>query len=698
MAILKIRDNNGNVTEIAALKGTGISKIEKTATNGLIDTYTITLTDGTTSTFTVTNGTSGSADIVIDTALSGTSTNPVQNKAITARVNKLQGDLNDFIAEVPDLIRQRTLCVGLDERGEQTTHSVTQIYQHVQDGGQVVLLHPDYPETYFALIEINESSAYFGGKMSDDNLIWRFEYTDDGIYEYESSIVTGEHLQTIDITQPQQWESNTQNIARTNIGLDSILTVDASNNYRSVGITDMTFSPTNDMERRGSGVGIYLGQDTLKIADDEMAEVLEFYGLNEDERVILSNIAPGQQDSDAATVGQLGNINGTLFINPEGPELSRGICLTIDNEPETGNNSNAIEVLSFYGQNGDEQVRLRNIAPGAEDNDAATVGQVNAVAEVVNDMNEDVYNALQAATWAEDQISTNFGPKMSQVQTGLGSLADRVTELEGIDVSNAINTAISAHNTNTSAHADIREEISQLSSEKVDKSGITLGVHTDGYVYIFVNGSPQGNGLDIKADVVEGDVFGYVDDNNVIVLDGALADGTYYVKYKMKDGSIINIGNMVLGEDPNKPNYTNLLPLSQNADGAPFVGENGEKGYKVGYRISSNGGETALSGAYCSGFMPVTGTDKIYIKPVVENTNALTTAIALYDANKTKLFQSAFSSAGYGWVTVTDGVYCFTVNQMTASAPSVAYFRFSCGSITDETIVTVNEPITEGGG
>lgn len=36
--------------------GNGISKIEKTSTEGLVDTYTITYTDGTTSTFTVTNG------------------------------------------------------------------------------------------------------------------------------------------------------------------------------------------------------------------------------------------------------------------------------------------------------------------------------------------------------------------------------------------------------------------------------------------------------------------------------------------------------------------------------------------------------------------------------------------------------------------------------------------------------------------
>ena len=44
--------------------GNGIASIEKTSTTGLVDTYTITFTDGTTFDFTVTNGEDGSADIV----------------------------------------------------------------------------------------------------------------------------------------------------------------------------------------------------------------------------------------------------------------------------------------------------------------------------------------------------------------------------------------------------------------------------------------------------------------------------------------------------------------------------------------------------------------------------------------------------------------------------------------------------------
>ena len=54
---------------LASIKGedgVGISKIEKTGTAGLVDTYTITLTNGQTSTFTVTNGKDGASSETSD--------------------------------------------------------------------------------------------------------------------------------------------------------------------------------------------------------------------------------------------------------------------------------------------------------------------------------------------------------------------------------------------------------------------------------------------------------------------------------------------------------------------------------------------------------------------------------------------------------------------------------------------------------
>ncbi len=63
MSILKIKDANNNFVDVPSIKGRGISSIQKTSTSGLVDTYTITYSDGTTSTFNVTNGAGASADL-----------------------------------------------------------------------------------------------------------------------------------------------------------------------------------------------------------------------------------------------------------------------------------------------------------------------------------------------------------------------------------------------------------------------------------------------------------------------------------------------------------------------------------------------------------------------------------------------------------------------------------------------------------
>lgn len=56
-AILKKRIQSGG--GVPGPAGVGIQKIEKTGTEGLVDTYTITYTNGQTSTYTVTNGANG---------------------------------------------------------------------------------------------------------------------------------------------------------------------------------------------------------------------------------------------------------------------------------------------------------------------------------------------------------------------------------------------------------------------------------------------------------------------------------------------------------------------------------------------------------------------------------------------------------------------------------------------------------------
>ena len=87
--------------------GNSIASIEKTSTSGLVDTYTITLSDGSIGgTFTVTNGTLSSFDDELD----DTSTNAVQNKVIKSAID----DLDDRVSDLENV----TIDTELDATSE----------------------------------------------------------------------------------------------------------------------------------------------------------------------------------------------------------------------------------------------------------------------------------------------------------------------------------------------------------------------------------------------------------------------------------------------------------------------------------------------------------------------------------------------------------------------------------------------------
>ena len=73
--------------------GNGISNIRKTSTSGLVDTYTITYTDGTTTTFTVTNGQNGTGSVA-DVWQNGTSVLDGTVAKVVADAN-VQSDWNE---------------------------------------------------------------------------------------------------------------------------------------------------------------------------------------------------------------------------------------------------------------------------------------------------------------------------------------------------------------------------------------------------------------------------------------------------------------------------------------------------------------------------------------------------------------------------------------------------------------------------
>lgn len=131
------------------------------------------------------------------------------------------------------------------------------------------------------------------------------------------------------------------------------------------------------------------------------------------------------------------------------------------------------------------------------------------------------------------------------------------------------------------------------------------------------------------------------------------------------------------------PTYTNQIPKSIDTDGNPY---NGGKGWKTGYRLNSSGVETEATGFEVTGFIEATAGDVIRFKNLTSTDASSNTRMFFYTSafvkNNTPLSaQSLIDLFNAGQYTV-DSLYA-----------DCKYFRISANSISDDSIVTINEPI-----
>ena len=96
-------------------------------------------------------------------------------------------------------------------------------------------------------------------------------------------------------------------------------------------------------------------------------------------------------------------------------------------------------------------------------------------------------------------------------------------------------------------------------------------------------------------------MFGYIDENNTVVLKGNLAEGTYSIKYEMDGGEIVNIGNLVLDSTvyysvtSNLTNCTSNNSTKQVAQGESYSATiTANSGYELKSVTATMGG-TAVS-------------------------------------------------------------------------------------------------------
>ena len=225
---------------------------------------------------------------------------------------------------------------------------------------------------------------------------------------------------------------------------------------------------------------------------------------------------------------------------------------------------------------------------------------------------------------------------------------------------------------------------------KSDLSTLSLGVYTDGLVYIFVNGNPVGTGVEF---VKSGDVVGYVDDAKNIVITGDLADGTYTIKYENQDGSTTEIGTLVIGSEPS---YINLLPEAKSHTDLSTVFNS--VGYMNNTRPSSaTPFYSSHSGYVTTGCFQCTFDSVFYIKGVTIDTSdgncrlgfarEQNNAISPYSVSITFTNYATLETLGNQYYKVT-----FNSQYLQTNCPLLAYFFFG-GIGSGENLIVSTTPI-----
>lgn len=244
----------------------------------------------------------------------------------------------------------------------------------------------------------------------------------------------------------------------------------------------------------------------------------------------------------------------------------------------------------------------------------------------------------------------------------------------------------------------LETSVSQLSAEKVSKTALTLGYGTDGKLYVFVNGAPTGNGIDIA---VRGDATCVIDENNNLIISGA-PDGNYTMKYQYEDGTFSDSISVVVGDVPEPEVIVNLIPTLTDVDLSTIY--NGI-GYKENTRVSVSAvsasnptGEKTATGATLTGLCPIgEDGDVFHFRGIegISGTSEYSKAYWCYDASGTLLNTGVLAIPDSAIGTDENGDYTVTMKRSawTNLISGTVYIRFNVGAVTGEFIMTRNQLI-----
>lgn len=222
---------------------------------------------------------------------------------------------------------------------------------------------------------------------------------------------------------------------------------------------------------------------------------------------------------------------------------------------------------------------INGIAPDANGNvnvqggggvDENVLERIGALEDAVDELNE-AYENLGSDV--EDIARPIAVEEANRVRESVDTVSNRATILE---------QKVSTLEGKTSALENKTATLENKTSTLENKLGsVTLGIHTDGLLYVFVNGTPVGGGITLP-EGASGDIAGNFDSEGRLILTGDIPDGTY-VGYITENGNTIRIGNVDL-----YCSITNNLTCCTNSNKATSVANGGS--YSA--TITANSGYT----------------------------------------------------------------------------------------------------------
>lgn len=265
----------------------------------------------------------------------------------------------------------------------------------------------------------------------------------------------------------------------------------------------------------------------------------------------------------------------------------------------------------------------------------------------------------------------------------------------GVDYSSAAYFRLCCSDINASSIITVNEEITAASAYSV----------TNNLTYVINNNeatsveSGSGYVANISAE------SGYTINSVTVTMGGTDVTSTVYSNGNINIAEVtgdIVITAVAIVTTSTSGAYTNQIPISTDTDGTIF----NSVGYQSGYRLSSSGALSSLSGCYVTGFIPCKVGDVIRMKNVTfqygvtTNPNSGNQRLSFYDSSKAHILQTNATGLGgvCNGVKGDDNIWTeFTVKSAMGGTDcsGAAYFRINAAYIGADSIITVNEEIVD---